>query len=277
MPRQYVSFLLVMLLIACGMPVRSARMPRGSFLRQPAYSAAQLASQIRRDSAVASRYTTHFGVPAAQFASYAQSQLGLRSLKSGGSYRVFFIRKDGGIGSSVRKLRKGTAVFVHLSTGKPVLLAECGNPMSTGLPGYSAPASQRTTPPSPVVTATAPTEPALEEPLPPPVQSPAPDVFEDPALAQVQMSDLPLWTADPVLSVPDLPVSSVSPVAYAAPASVAPLFMVGASGLFSLGGDPSGRGGNPPPLVPEPASLVLWTVGGWALASARWFWKRGGK
>ncbi|MGC8784986.1 MAG: hypothetical protein ACP5RN_11465 [Armatimonadota bacterium] len=271
MPRQCVSCLLVAFLLACGMPMWSARMPRGAFLRQPAHSAAQLASQIRRDSVVASRYTAHFGVPAAQFANYVQSQLGLRRLKSDGSYRVFFIRRDGGIGSSVRKLRKGTAVFMHLSTGKPVLLAECGNPMNTGLPGYSAPATQGATPSSPATaTANAPTEPVLEEPLPPPVQSPAPDVFEDPALAQVQVSDLPLWTADPALSVPDLPVSSASPVAYAAPASVAPLFMVGASGLFSLGGAPSGRGGSPtPPAVPEPASLTLWAVAGAGLILAK--------
>ncbi len=268
MLRQCTS-LLVILLLACGMPVWSSGMPRGAFLRQPAYSAAQLASQIRRDTVVASRYTTHFGVPAAQFAAYAQSQLGLRRLKSGGSYRVFFISKDGSIGSSVRQLRKGTAVFMHLSTGKPVLLAECGNPMSTSLPGYSVPTTQGAPRPSPATSANTSIEQVLEDPMPPPVQSVAPDVFADPVAAQLQMPDLPLWEADAALVVPDLPVFQAASAAYAAPASLAPLFMVGASGLFSLGGTPSGRGGATPPAVPEPASLVLWTVAGSGLILAR--------
>jgi len=250
-------------------------MPRGAFLRQPAHSAAQLASQIRRDSVVAARYARHFGIPASQFATYAQQQLGLRPLKSNGSYTVFFIRKDGTIGSSVRHLRKGTAVFMHLRTQKPVLLAECGNPMSARLPGYSAPATQGANPPQPAQTADMPIEQMPESPLPLPVQSPAPEIFEVPEMAQVQSPELPLWEADAALSVPDLLFSHPSAVVYTAPASLTPLFLVGASGLISLGGDPSGRGGSPtPPAVPEPASLTLWAVVGGAAASVRWLRNR---
>lgn len=263
-------FLLMILLLAREMPAWSARMPRGSFLRQPAHSAAQLASQVQHDPIVASRYEKHFGVPAAQFVGYVRSQLGLRHLRNGGSYRVFFIKKDGTIGSSVRRLRKGTAVFMHLRTNKPVLLAECGNPMSTSLPAYSAPASRGATPSEPARTATAPTEQTPEAPPQPPVQSPPPDVFEDPALVQTQATEPPLWEADVALSVPELPMSHISSAAYAAPASLAPLFMVGASGLVSLGGGSPGRGGSsPPPAVPEPASLVLWAVAGGGLALIR--------
>lgn len=263
MPKRYVFLLLVVALLAGEMPAWSARMPRGAFLRQPAYSAAQLASQVQRDPIVASRYERHFGVPAAQFANYARTQLGLRHLKQEGSYRVFFIKKDGTIGSSMRKLRKGTAVFMHLRTSKPVLLAECGNPMGTSLPGYSASASHGATPAEPARTATTPTTQTPEPPLPPPAQSPTPDVFNDPGTVQTQATAPPLWEADVALSIPELPVSHVSPMAYSAPASLTPLFMVGASGLVSLGGGSPGRGGSsPPPAVPEPASLVLWIVAG---------------
>ncbi|GIV20355.1 MAG: hypothetical protein KatS3mg023_2106 [Armatimonadota bacterium] len=274
MTRQTLFALLVCLLLTMH-SAQGARMPRGSFLRQPAHSAAQLASQIRRDPVVAARYEKHFGVPATQFATYAQGQLGLRPLKSNGSYTVFFIRKDGTIGSSVRRLRKGTPVFLHLRTHQPVLLAECGNPMGTSLPGYSAPAAQDAAPPQPTRTADMPIEQMLESPLSPPVQSPTPEILDVPEMAQVQSLELPLWEADAALSVPDLVFSHPSAMAYAAPASLAPLFLVGASGLISLGGDPSGRGGSPtPPAVPEPASLTLWAVVGGAAASVRWLRNR---
>ncbi|GIV15020.1 MAG: hypothetical protein KatS3mg022_0455 [Armatimonadota bacterium] len=270
MLKRYVFLLLMSLLLAQQTPVWSARMPRGSFLRQPAHSAAQLASQVQRDPIVASRYEKHFGVPAAQFASYVRSQLGLRHLQSGGSYRVFFVKKGGTMGSSVRRLRQGTAVFMHLRTNKPVLLAECGNPMGTSLPGYSAPASRSVTPFEPARTVITPTEQAPEASLPPPVHSPSPDVFEDPALVQTQAMEPVLWEADVALSAPDLPVSHISSVAYAAPATLTPLFMVGASGLVSLGGGAPGRGGSSPPsAVPEPTSLVLWVIAGGTLILVR--------
>ncbi|MCS6829844.1 MAG: hypothetical protein NZ749_04285 [bacterium] len=263
-------FFVLLLLGSSTVPAQSARMPRGSFLREPAHSATQLALQIRRDPIVAARYEKHFNVPAVQFASYAQSQLGLRPLKHGGSYRVFFIRKDGSIGSSMRNLRKGTAVFIHLRTGKPVLLAECGNPMGNGLPGYPAPTSQKTTPREPVRTADASGEETVEV-LPPPIQSPAPDVFEEPALIQTQLGETPLWAADVALTVPDLPISSSSSLAHASSASWTPLLMFGAGEWFSLGGSPPGRGGggNPPPAVPEPSSLLLWAVAGAGAAFAK--------
>jgi hypothetical protein len=124
-------------LLLYAVPTWSAAMPRGSFLTQPVQSTWQLAQQVRTNPVVAARYEKHFGVSPSRFADYAQSQLRYQRLKSAGCYRVFFIRKDGSIGSNVRKLRKGTEVFMHVRTGKPVLLAECGNPMTTALPGYT--------------------------------------------------------------------------------------------------------------------------------------------
>jgi hypothetical protein len=252
--------LLALLWFGCGAAAWGARMPRGSFLLAPAYSAAQLAAQVKAQVVVAQRFEKHFGVPAQAFASYVQTQLGLRPLARSGSYRVFFIRKDGTIGSQVRRLKKGTAVFVHLRTGRPVLLAECGNPMGTSLPGYVSPPRQsiRGTEGEPPVPSAA----TPEEPLAPPMQTLDTLTFDDPSIiAQLQDAELMAWDAPSVLLMPELPMSSGGTPFYASAPSLTPLFMVGLSGLFSSGGGPSGRGGPTPPPVPEPGSLVLWAIG----------------
>lgn len=274
--RSHPTIIFLLLFLLNVVPTWGAPMPRGSFLRQPVRSAAQLASQIRGDTVVASRYEKHFGIPSAQFATYAQQQLGLRPLKNSGRYTVFFIKKDGTIGSSVRRLRKGTPVFMHLRTGRAVLLAECGNPMSDSLPGYSAPVGQSTASPEAMVTAEAPLpeQPEVVQ-MPPPVSSLPPDPLEVAEMVQMQELDVPLWDAPFVLMLPDLPLPAAGIAAYAASVPVTPLFMVGASGLLASGGGASGRGGTTPPAVPEPASLTLWAVAGGAAASARFLRKRG--
>lgn len=249
------------LVLSCSVPGWGARMPRGSFLVQPAASVWQLSKQIETTPTVAARYERHFGVPAPQFVRYVRSHFALRRLSSAGSYRVFHIKKDGTIGSQIRRLKKGTAIFMHLRTGQPVLLAECGNPMSTSLPGYVAPSAQN--PPQPTADATPPVvPPSVEEPpLPPPVATLEPSLLEDPALAQIQMGDLPAWQADAMLSIPDLPSSQISAFAYASPVALTPLFTVGTGVVLSLGGgSASGRGGGDLPAVPEATSLLLWTA-----------------
>lgn len=251
--------------LICSVPAQSARMPRGSFLVQPARSAWQLKTQIESTPLVAARYEKHFGIPAAQFVRYIQSDLGLRRLKSTGDYKVFHVKKDGTIGSQIRRLRKGTAVFLHLRTGKPVLLAECGNPMSTTLPGYTAPTAQDTLPSVGEPSASAaPVTPVEEPPLPPPVSTLEPNGLEDPVLAQMQTAEIPLWEADQMLMLPDLPLSSAGSLAHLAVPSLPSPFVAGVGGITIApsGGWSNGRGGtNPPPAVPEPASLVCWAAG----------------
>jgi hypothetical protein len=258
-------------LLLYAVPTWSAAMPRGSFLTQPVQSTWQLAQQVRTNPVVAARYEKHFGVSPSRFADYAQSQLRYQRLKSAGCYRVFFIRKDGSIGSNVRKLRKGTEVFMHVRTGKPVLLAECGNPMTTALPGYTAPTSQSTNRPASETADPEPVEPATETALSPPVSTLMPDTLEEQLLVQMQDAELPLWAADAMLSAPEFTLPQGVVTAFAPPASLTPMLMVGASGLFSLGGSVSGRGGSPPPpAVPEPGSLLLWLAGLGAAAVGRW-------
>ncbi len=260
-----VTALLALFWLVQSVPAWSARMPRGSFLVEPAASAWQLARQVSNNAKVAGRYERHYGVSAEQFAVYARAQLGVRSLKSDGSYRVYHIKSSGAIGSAVRRLRKGTRVFVHLATGKPVLLAECGNPMGTDLPGFAPGGAQNTAPVQNDSLTTVQPVPRLDEPVAPAVVSMEPDLLETPLLPIAEVAQLDAWMADPSLLTPDTPVFSRNTVAYFAPASFSPLFAVGAGVLLSGGGGPSGRGGGTPPAVPEPTTLVLWLGAGSAL------------
>lgn len=275
-----VTSLLAALLLhneASGAP--SPRMPRGSFLRQPAYSAAQLAAQIRRDPIVAARYEKHYGVSAERFAQYVQSQLGLRRLERTGSYRVFYVRVDGTIHSNVRRLRKGTPVFVQLRSGKPVLLAECGNPMSTTLPGYVAP-TQAATPQEPIqVAPELPVEGAIvEEPMLP-LQPPQATEYllEEPlpTLAEIPF-EAPLWEGENLLSLPDWSPAGYGNTLRLPALRIEPVLFAGiSSNVLWRGTTSGGRGGSqlPAPAVPEPATIWLWIVAGGAsaaLAKRRW-------
>lgn len=223
-------------------------MPHGSFLIQPAYSAAQLASQVRTNPTVAHRYHKHFGVPALSLAQYAQTQLGLRPLPRGGKHRVFFVKPDGRIVNRVRYLPKGTPVFLHLRSGRPVLLGRCGNPLTARLPGYIPPRPTA----APQRISTPPVTPREEPPLEPPVMT---AVFlepvEPPASLPLESVVLSPWQADPVLSLL-APEPPSAPVTHRVRPNLTPLLLVGLLGLLESGGKPA----NSPPLIPEPASLA---------------------
>lgn len=227
-------------------------MPRGSFLVKPARSVTQLTIQIRKHPKVAQRYTNHFGVPASQFAQYAQAQLGLRRLPRSGRYRVYFVMPDGRIGSTVRRLRKGTLVFLHLRSRQPVLLGECGNPLTAQLPGY-IPARVTAAPPR--VTQPPVVAPGKPSPLEPPVPTLATQWAEPSPPAELQTVDLSPWYSEPAqtLLAPDLPAAPVTRVSRP---HLAPLLLVGLVGLMESAGKPA----NPPPVIPEPASVASLSV-----------------
>lgn len=246
-------------------------MPRGSFLRQPVHSAAQLANQVRRDPVVAARYEKHYGIPATQFASYVQQHLGLRRLSKGGRYQVFFVRPDGSIHSQPRVLRRGTPVFLHLRTGEPVLLAECGNPMGTRLPGVVGAQAQATRGADPPRTPQ-PTVSEEEMPVSPAVVT-APDMGQATVASSELLAHLPVEAMGERLSVPDLPATQEGLGAYSAFASAIPLLLLSAGAVYSGGSGslPSQRGTAPPvpPAVPEPSTLVLWAAAGTGILLAR--------
>jgi hypothetical protein len=253
--------IIAIVLLLCTMPAWSARMPRGSFLAKPVYSAAQLATQLRTNPTVASRYERHFGIAAPQLAQYAQTQLGLRRLPRGGRYRVFFIKPDGSIGSKTRFVRKGTPVFLHLRSGQAVLLGDCGNPMTSVLPGYAPPRRVTVMPP----TATAPPLlPPQEPPAPEPAVQTTPFALPDPtATAPLEPVTLSLWQAEP-LAAPVEPVVEAR-IASRKAVPVLPFLLIVGLGLA----EGSGATSNPPAPIPEPASAASLFVGMALLAIAR--------
>jgi hypothetical protein len=238
------AFILALLL--CTEAAWSRRMPRGSFLTQPAYSAAQLATQVRTNSTVAARYSRHFGISASEFAQYAQSQLGMRPLPRGGRFRVFFILPGGDIGSRVRYLRQGTPVFLHLRSGQPVLLGTCGNPLTSAIPGYAPPRKVTVAPPQ---VPQPPVTPTPKPPLPEPAVSAAvPEIPEIPVSPPIEEVMLSHWQADPITTLvePTLPATSARRPDWK------PFLLFALPELLEGKGKPA----KPPAVIPEPASVA---------------------
>ncbi len=248
---------------------QAVRMPRGSFLTQPATSAARLAGQVRTNPVVARRYARHFKVRASGFAQYAQTQLGLRRLPHGGVFRVFFIRADGNIASRARYLPKGTRVFLHLRSGRPVLLGTCGNPLTSALPSYSPPRGVTVVPPGAITPPVAPPRRVIVvPPVTPPVTPPREPSLPEPAV-RTSLLDLPgppeppplepitlsVWQAEP-LTAPGEPV--LEPLVARRKTFPLLLLLLVAGLAFSQGGEVSV---NPPAPVPEPTSVMTLLAG----------------
>lgn len=231
-------------------------MPRGAFLTEPAVSAAQLANQVLRSPVVARRYERHFGVPAGLFAQYARTQLGVRKLTRGGSYIVYHVKPDGTTGYRKLYLKAGRLVFVHRATGIPVLLANCGNPLSRSLPKFTTVHVKRETPTTvPDVRVLVDQTPPVPEPvLPPALSTIVPDALDPPELPPLDYASIPLWTDDKVLW-------AVWEPAY--PAARSPLAPLLAVAIIAF-------------VIPEPSTLAALTLGGVLLVGHRLllkYWK----
>lgn len=233
-------------------------MPQGSFANKPVTSSAQLAALVRKDPKVAARYAAHFGVPPRAIADYMQTHLALRPLSRGGKYLVFFVRDDGSIGKEVRHLPKGKKVFVHLPSGQPLLLGECGNPLVTQLPSYAPQQAESV----PVLVDSRPevsvSEPLPDLPLEPPVVTAVYPVLPEPSALPETMETitLALWQGEPILSTEGL-----EPAATTASRDtdflLVPLLLVALVGVIE-----GTHSASPPPFViPEPASMASLAAG----------------
>ncbi|MCS7308703.1 MAG: hypothetical protein NZ741_00635 [Armatimonadetes bacterium] len=187
-----------------------------------------------------------------------QTQLGLRPLPRSGTYRIFFVRNDGTIGEEVRHLPKGRKVFVHLQTGQPVLLGECGNPLTEQLPGYAPQRTER----MPVQVDLRPElsvseEPREEAPVEPPVVTAVFPVLPETGMLPETMENLTLtlWQGEPILSTEGLEVATVTE-SRDTDFVLVPLLLVALIGVIE-----STHSSPPPFVIPEPASMASLAAG----------------
>ena len=120
-----------------------AVVPRNSYLIRPVASARELANQIRTEPVVAQRYARHFRRSAWEFADYVEKHLRLTRLERAQTFNVYYAPPDDRLLVVRRTLPKGTPVFVEKRSGKPILKANCGNPLT---PAASIPPPQATRP-----------------------------------------------------------------------------------------------------------------------------------
>lgn len=120
-----------------GVSVRAAGVKQsttcGSFLRHRANSANELASMIKRDSAVAARYARHFGTTKYGVSTYFEKKLSLIRLRKATTSYVYYYNSRGQVTRGRRVMPAGTLVFAT-AMGEPVLDWRCGNPLRTKLP-----------------------------------------------------------------------------------------------------------------------------------------------
>lgn len=122
-------------LAACAAPTSAKpvqRMPRGSYLRKPVGSTTQLVQQFANDPTVVERYSRVFQMSPDSVRS-ALGTMRLTRLKKDMVMNVYYVRPGEHLGYRVRRVKKGTEVFI-LPDGTPALVKACGNPLRHTLP-----------------------------------------------------------------------------------------------------------------------------------------------
>jgi hypothetical protein len=112
-------------------------MPPGSFLPLPARSRNEVLQQVTRNSALARRYAHAFHTtPAAIIRTFGRMHL--IKLRQDLVGPILYVHPGERIGMRIRRLRKGTNIFVS-PEGTPILVQICGNPLNSRVPLAAAP------------------------------------------------------------------------------------------------------------------------------------------
>ena len=237
--------------------------PRNSYLVRPVASARELANQIRTEPVVAQRYARHFRRSAWEFADYVEKHLRLTRLERAQTFNVYYAPPDDRLLVVRRTLPKGTPVFVEKRSGKPILKANCGNPLT---PAASIPPPQATRPIE-IASVATPT-PVFAEVIDTP-QTPTIEIVEivDAPIEEVVAADvLPTETLVETLpeAAPEPEAPPVlSPVASAPTPQLPPAIRGGPNWLPFL---PlitllAPRGGDNFAPIPEPTSALILSAG----------------
>jgi len=242
------TFGLSALILAAAVPA-FARPDLNSFVEYKISDTNSLVSQVKKNPVVADRYQRHFAMSRPEVVAYL-STLHRGALSKPGLYTIYSVPEGGRVKMHIGRLKKGEAVFLDAS-GKPILVAKCGNPVVAG------PAVARSRRGNPVAVV-------------PNDESGTREIAEIiPRDAEVENG------AELMALVPPVPESLVTPPPIAPPPTEAPMRTVGVTGggssLFPwlaalplvvpiAGGFSDGGGGNITP-VPEPATLAVMSLG----------------
>ena len=224
--------------------------PRNAYLVRPVASVKDLANQIRTEPMVAQRYARHFGRSAWELAEFFEENLRLSRLERDQMFNVYYAPPDNRLMVVRKTLPKGTLVFVNKRDNKPVLKADCGNPLT---PVVSLPPAVVPVEGTPVLSVVTP-EPIMAElttePHPPlvelvelPIEEVvAADVFPPDVLTEME-AETPVAETVPVETLP-IPTETVTRTNLA---PFLPLLLIGG---VRFGGDDFEP-------IPEPTSMLV--------------------
>ena len=108
----------------------NARPDLNAFLNKRADTVPSMVAQLKSDKVVMNRYTRHFAMTPSEVVQYFKS-LTPATIKTNGIYTIYSVPEGGTIKGRIASLKKGTKVLVD-STGTPVIVVKCGNPLTRG-------------------------------------------------------------------------------------------------------------------------------------------------
>jgi len=236
-------------LILAAASSASARPDLNAFVDYKVSDTNSLVSQVKKEPAVADRYQRHFAMSRPEVLAYL-STLHRGTLANGGLFTIYSVPVDGHVKMHIGRLKKGEPVFLD-GSGKPILIAKCGNPV---VPGPTASRTRRGNP-----VASVPNE-----------ESGTREIADlTPRDAEVENTSELMAMMPPVPEAPVVPPTTIPPTA-----TEAPMRTVGVSSGSSFGlpwlaalpllvpavGGSSGGGVHVVP-VPEPATMAVLALG----------------